>query len=580
MLALVRWMHRRFVFQANSIRCRHERRQCLVREPHVLRRLQYLPHRHLVVKSLSRASTRRPNGQLVLRTLLLAGFISALAGCGGSDAPADGEASAAATASPTPSTSNDGSKEKPASNDTPAAPSQEELVSEVPDGTAQELFDFMAKMEIKELGQETPDENSATENANTESGTSAQNDPVEQGVRLRRLMRTRIVACDKIMAKEVPEETRIRALGIKLDALRTLAALDPDAVGPSFQEFIEQMLASGNPLIARMAKATRFQGHVNDHLTSGKETPDQLLEELRQLLKDQEAGPETLEASRDAMVWLLEAGNIDTSAAGLRIIGERFQSHADANLSGEAKTLFGQATQLQLQQQMRQIDENKEGALEGFLQKIEELLQPEKLDENAIGFAGQSALYLEYTGHTAESLKVYEMIWAKVEKNEDTELVSRVRRNVELARKRLQLPGQPIQLEGVTLKGDEFDWSTYRGKWVVVVFWTTWQTDVVQELDRIREVVRTYQDPAVDVVLISLDDDRNALERFLKQNPIGWKIVVQPDPNSSSTENPNAIRCGVESVPFTFLATPDGTVSDIHLMGPRLEKVLSERLKK
>lgn len=547
-------------------------RSSLVREPHVSRRLQFLAE-SLACSPSEALQVPCRKGTRVLSCLLLAGLLGNITGCSGDEGTPDATASEATASGDSSSGSAAKNGTKPIEAE--AKPSEQELVTEVPEGTAEELFDFMAKREIEELGQESqPEEGVASDGKPTEP------DPVEQGVRLRRLMRTRIVACDKIMSKEVPEETRVRALGIKFDALRTLAALDPEAVGPSFQEFIDQMLASGNPLIERMAKATRFQGHVNDYLTSGKESPDKLLDELRQLLENQEAGPETLSAARDAMGWLLESGNIDTSAAGLRLLGERFQAHADENMSAEARSLFSQAIQLQLQQQMRQIDEKKEGAIEGLLQKIQELLQPEKLDPNALGYATQSAQFLEFTGHTAEALKVYEFIGTRFKGFEDATVETSVNRGVDLARKRLKLIGQPLQLEGVTLKGDAFDWSTYRGKWVLVVFWTTWQNDVTKEIDRIREAVRAYQDPAVDVVLINLDDDRNALERFLKQNPVGFKVLVQPDPNAAGFENPNAVRCGVEAVPFILLATPEGTVADIHLMGPRLEQVLSEKVKK
>lgn len=482
-------------------------------------------------------------------------------GCNRGEITAEAEAADGATggASSTTPVPNDESNEAAAADDGP-------LVAEVPDGTAEELFEFMAEMEVKELGAQPESE-------------EAEDAAVAQGAKIRRLMRTRIAACDKIMAKEVPEDTRFRALGIKLDALRTLAALDPEAVGPAYQAFLDQMLKSGNPYMERMAKSTRYQGQVYDFISFDQETPEKILDELRQLLADPEAGPETLSATRDAMGWVLQDGQIDTSAAGFRLIGERFQSHANEDVSAEGRSLLSQAIQIELQQQMRLIDEKKEGAIEGLLGKLAELLKPEKPNENAVGFAAQTAQYLEYVGYAPEALRAYEMILKRFENDADADLVSKLTRTVSLARRRLQLIGQPLQLDGVTLRGDAFDWATYRGKWVLVVFWTTWQVNAVEGIDQIRETVRTYQDPAVEVVLVNLDDDRNVLERFLKEHPMGWKVLVQPDPNAAGFENPNSIRCGVESVPFVLLAGPDGKVVDINLLGDRLKQVLDEKVK-
>ena len=113
----------------------------------------------------------------------------------------------------------------------------------------------------------------------------------------------------------------------------------------------------------------------------------------------------------------------------------------------------------------------------------------------------------------------------------------------------------------------------------VVCFWTTWHEGWLAEVENLRKAIGAYQDPFVEVVAISLDDDRNLLERFLKEHPTYWPVLVNPDPTTAGFENPNALRCGVEAVPFILLVDPQGRVVDVHLMGERLPAALAEHVK-
>jgi hypothetical protein len=114
---------------------------------------------------------------------------------------------------------------------------------------------------------------------------------------------------------------------------------------------------------------------------------------------------------------------------------------------------------------------------------------------------------------------------------------------------------------------------------VVVAFWATWHQDWQNELRSINAAVGPFRDPAVEVVTISLDDERNALERYLKENRTAWPVLVNPDPLAAGFENANAVRCGVEAIPFVLLVNPEGNVVDIHLLGQRLVDTLNRELK-
>ncbi len=263
-----------------------------------------------------------------------------------------------------------------------------------------------------------------------------------------------------------------------------------------------------------------------------------------------------------------------------RLIGKRFQGHPDTNVASVGESLVSQSIYLELTGLAREVAEQQPEAMANLLAKVEELLSPENDDPDILAYAMQTAQLLEYSGHPREALKAYHLIRQRYQDAGDANLAVDVKRSVELADRRLNLIGEPLALEGVKLNGDPFDWQQYRGKWVVVCFWTAWHKDWPKEDENIRKAVAQQQDPAVEVVAISLDDDRNLLERYLKEHPTYWPVVVNPDPMTPGLENANAVRCGVEAVPFILLVNPEGHVVDVHLMGERLRTALAEHVGK
>ncbi len=104
----------------------------------------------------------------------------------------------------------------------------------IPDGTPDELFQFLQELETREMG--------IVQDA-------AASDPAVRGQALRRLMNARVRACDKILATEIAAETRVSAVQMKLDALRTLVAMEPAAWKDAFANFSQQLIDGNDPLL-------------------------------------------------------------------------------------------------------------------------------------------------------------------------------------------------------------------------------------------------------------------------------------------------------------------------------------------
>lgn len=144
-----------------------------------------------------------------------------------------------------------------------------------------------------------------------------------------------------------------------------------------------------------------------------------------------------------------------------------------------------------------------------------------------------------------------------------------------------QIMGQPLELVGPTLDGQEFDLAKWKGKVILVDFWATWCGPCVGELPHVKKVYEKYREQGFEVVGISLDDSREALEKFVKDRQIPWVQIIYQDQKDRGWNNPLARRYGIDAIPATFLIGRDGKVVARDLRGlQRLEEAVEAELKK
>jgi thiol-disulfide isomerase/thioredoxin len=191
----------------------------------------------------------------------------------------------------------------------------------------------------------------------------------------------------------------------------------------------------------------------------------------------------------------------------------------------------------------------------------------------AINAARMLASSLEYGGNPAEAIIVYRELGSVLEKSSD-EAVARTGAQMVGASRRLGLVGQPMEVTGTHMDGTKFDWAKLRGKVVLVDFWATWCGPCLGELPNVRENYRLYHDKGFEVVGISLDRDRQALEKFLadEQNP--WITLHDGD----WKDNAVATYYGVMGIPTVILVDQEGKVVSTRARGPELGKLLEQLL--
>jgi thiol-disulfide isomerase/thioredoxin len=144
--------------------------------------------------------------------------------------------------------------------------------------------------------------------------------------------------------------------------------------------------------------------------------------------------------------------------------------------------------------------------------------------------------------------------------------------------RRLQLPGKPIEIAGETLDGKPFNISQLQGKVVLVEYWATWCGPCIAGLPHVKALYEAYHNKGFEIVGVSLDDDRGAVEEFVKAQGIQWPILFDAaaaDPWSGA----NVLRYGINSIPTLILVDRDGkVVKATELIGPQLDAQLEKLL--
>ena len=141
--------------------------------------------------------------------------------------------------------------------------------------------------------------------------------------------------------------------------------------------------------------------------------------------------------------------------------------------------------------------------------------------------------------------------------------------------RRLSLPGHPMEIKGTLLNGKPFDQKTLAGKVVLVDFWATWCGPCVAEIPNVLEQYEKYHDKGFEVVGVSLDEDREALEKFVAEQKIPWPILYEK-PEGEGWRHPLSTYYGISGIPTVILIGRDGNVITLNARGEKLGEQLDK----
>ena len=143
--------------------------------------------------------------------------------------------------------------------------------------------------------------------------------------------------------------------------------------------------------------------------------------------------------------------------------------------------------------------------------------------------------------------------------------------------RRLDLPGNPMELKGTKLDGEAFDWKPYKGKVVLIDFWATWCPPCKAAMPHLKKLRDKFGDAGFDIIGISADRDDDAPAAFMKKNGYDWTCIYE---KNKEGEQPMVERYGIMAFPTTILIGRDGKVAELNPSPARLDELVERLVEK
>jgi thiol-disulfide isomerase/thioredoxin len=115
---------------------------------------------------------------------------------------------------------------------------------------------------------------------------------------------------------------------------------------------------------------------------------------------------------------------------------------------------------------------------------------------------------------------------------------------------------KPLDLKYTAVDGKSVDLAKLRGKVVLVDFWATWCPPCRGEVPNVVAAYQKYHAQGFEIVGVSLDQDKDALLAFTKDNGMVWPQYF----DGKGWDNEISKGFGIDSIPAMWLVGKDGKV--------------------
>jgi thiol-disulfide isomerase/thioredoxin len=231
------------------------------------------------------------------------------------------------------------------------------------------------------------------------------------------------------------------------------------------------------------------------------------------------------------------------------------------------------------EQRVLEADDLNVEELPALLEKLRAFMSEGPLDQRYLRLASFTVRIINRLASDEAAEKAYREFGGLWARSSDREL-ARYGRSIERSVKPASLVGQELEIAGMAIDGIPLDWAGYRGKVVLVDFWATWCGPCRAQLPKLRQTYEAFHQRGFEIVAISLDTDRAALEKFLTDEQIPWVNLYSDDEKANGWKHPVAARYGIRAIPATLLVGKDGKVIAQDLapddLARQLDKLLAE----
>lgn len=282
---------------------------------------------------------------------------------------------------------------------------------------------------------------------------------------------------------------------------------------------------------------------------------------------------------QNPVLFILEGGNIKISWDTLATVkgtklNDQYQAYVDQRREVEKSMKFlMDEYELTLIKQRGQITPEQAESLEARREPITKKMGDITFDyiKSVINTPIGEFMFLAL----AESLgkeQIEETLTLMTPEMEKNETIQNLKRYMELSNATNE-GSDYTNVKGLNTKGQEVELSQYVGKnqYVLVDFWASWCGPCIKEMPSLVKLYNEYNKKGFEIVGISVDDDKDAWEKAIKENNMSWPQMIDSDDSAATSYV-------VQTIPYTVLIDKDGKIIAKGLTGASLEKKLKELL--
>jgi thiol-disulfide isomerase/thioredoxin len=104
-----------------------------------------------------------------------------------------------------------------------------------------------------------------------------------------------------------------------------------------------------------------------------------------------------------------------------------------------------------------------------------------------------------------------------------------------------------------TPKDEPIAFSSFRGKYVLIDFWSSWCKPCIASFPHVKEVYEKYRSDQFEILGISIDEDKKAWLKELDKQQLPWPQVLD-------TKKIYISEFAVTGVPTVYLISPEGKI--------------------